>query len=130
MNNFFNDDISCLCTSNKESINAKGDAERFMSFQEQSALSALQSLQDEGLILVQSPKKPDFNNRSKFYPIHYRPPILDSFQELVERDLKSFSNQVLKGLSDNNNIIVWPADKGGGGGHCNSKCGYYTKMLC
>lgn len=101
----------------------------FKTFMEQRSLVCLQSLQRENQQIRTEPQNLKATGKSNFYPIQSRPPVLDTFQELVERDLKLLfqqnrgpafpdkanitraEHQALKELSDNPNIVTrltWP----------------------
>lgn len=58
-----------------------------MTFQEQSSVCVLRSLQQKTTPQVGCPKKYVLPDNANFYPIQSQLLTLDSFQDLVERDL-------------------------------------------
>lgn len=118
--------------ANKESVNNREEENpgRFVPFEDQRTASILQSLQDLPMIRedeVTTTKRQE----SRFYPIQSRPAGLDTFQELVEKDLRTLhvnttkkdskyrnnithaEKQALRNLSANEQIVIRSADKGG-----------------
>lgn len=97
---------------------------KYLSFEEQSLVCELRSLQQKSTALIDSPKKYVIPDNRYFYPLQSRPSCLDIFQELIERDLRELQKDIkltigkrkaLKELSKNPHIVVCSADKGGGG---------------
>lgn len=68
-----------------------------MAFQVQTSFPHLQILQQDMTPSIQERKKCKYIGNSGFYPIQSRSPILDSFQELIERYLNNLLKQVEKG---------------------------------
>lgn len=134
-NHFFNkvklnDNVSSLCTSNTVEPSQVTNQVSGFSFAELCSISSLRVLSSESRQEGDPAKVSSFTPKnSNFYPYHSRPATLDLFQELVEHDLvaldKSFKSQhtpnnitqkekiALKQLSDNKDLIVRKADKGG-----------------
>lgn len=91
----------------------------------------LRNLQSEAGSLQTNPKGTFCVANTHFYPIQSRPSVLDTFQDLVERDLKMLDNDIkshkykirqnlnkgerkaLKEVKNNLDIVVRQADKGG-----------------
>lgn len=102
-----------------------------MSFQDQTTLNTLRTLQQENTAMIEHPKMHVIPGNKALYPIHSRPASLDLFQDLVERNLTILHNnesdkamektenlpisqqKVLKELARNPHIVVRNADKGG-----------------
>lgn len=100
---FFQDKKDSLLQLARTYTNITTEDNQFMTFEEQRSICILRSLQQENESIPIGTRnyKPIYN--SSFYPIHSRPTTLDTFQELVERDLTKLYEKI-KDQPEHNNL--------------------------
>lgn len=81
-------------STNKKYFSTDIEDSKFLTFQDQSMICELRSLQQESSSLIDSPKKYVIPGNNQFYSIQSRPYSLDIYQDLLERELTALYQKV------------------------------------